>query len=407
MKWPVTSLGNVLSLEYGAPLKAANRDAQGTIPVAGSNGINGYHTEALVKGPGIVVGRKGSAGKVTWFDSDFWAIDTTFYVRPKIKANLRWLFYLLKSLNLEELAIVTGVPGLNRNDAYKSKITLPPPSEQQRIVELLDQADALRKKRALANNYAARILPAFFIKMLGDPVSNQMGWETPSLGDKTDIVYGLAEKLSLTDTVETGVPIVRISNVLLNGELDLSNMRYWQADDALIAKLNLQHGDLLFNWRNGSPEHIGKTAIWEDQLETAIFVSFLLRIRCGNRGFRPYYLWAYMNLIRADGFFSRTSRMQINRKFNATELGQLKVPMPPVKLQEAFESKLLSLRKVQIQRQASAEKIESLFSSLLHRAFSGELTAKWREAHMKELLAEMEIQKRELGVADKQKALSF
>jgi len=98
----------------------------------------------------------------------------------------------------------------------------PLPSEQLRIIEILDQADTLRNKRALADERAARILPALFIKMFGAPTSNPMKWETPGLGDKTDIAYGLAEKLSLTDTAETGVPIVRISNVLLNGELDLS-----------------------------------------------------------------------------------------------------------------------------------------------------------------------------------------
>jgi Type I restriction modification DNA specificity domain len=77
MKWPVVSLEDVLSLEYGAALPAVRRDSSGSIPVAGSNGVDGYHVKALVKGPGIVVGWKGSAGKVAWFDSDFWPIDTT------------------------------------------------------------------------------------------------------------------------------------------------------------------------------------------------------------------------------------------------------------------------------------------------------------------------------------------
>jgi len=60
MRWPMVSLKDVLSLEYGAALPAARSDSTGIIPVAGSNGVDGHNTEALVKGPGIVVGRKGS-----------------------------------------------------------------------------------------------------------------------------------------------------------------------------------------------------------------------------------------------------------------------------------------------------------------------------------------------------------
>lgn len=175
MKWPVVSLEDVLSLEYGAALPAARRDPSGAIPVAGSNGVDGHHSEALVKGPGIVVGRKGSAGKVTWFDSDFWPIDTTFYVRPKIFVELRWIFYLLQHLRLDRLSIVTGVPGLNRNDAYNLKISLPPLSEQRRIVETVDQADTLRTKRAEADAKTEGIPPALFYKKFGDPAMNPKG----------------------------------------------------------------------------------------------------------------------------------------------------------------------------------------------------------------------------------------
>lgn len=63
MNWPSLPLRNLLSLEYGKALKAGDRHSSGQVPVAGSNGVDGVHSEALVSGPGIVVGRKGSAGK--------------------------------------------------------------------------------------------------------------------------------------------------------------------------------------------------------------------------------------------------------------------------------------------------------------------------------------------------------
>jgi type I restriction enzyme, S subunit len=82
-------------------LPARDRDGSGHFIVAGSNGVSGYHSKFTVKGPGIVVGRKGSAGKVTWYEDDFWPIDTTYYVRPNVGMELRWIYYLLRHLKLE------------------------------------------------------------------------------------------------------------------------------------------------------------------------------------------------------------------------------------------------------------------------------------------------------------------
>lgn len=72
-------IGDILTLEYGSALTESDRMA-GEYPVMGSNGIVGYHNNFTVKGPTIIVGRKGSAGKIIWIDKDNFPIDTTFYV---------------------------------------------------------------------------------------------------------------------------------------------------------------------------------------------------------------------------------------------------------------------------------------------------------------------------------------
>lgn len=77
--WSVTALGSIASLEYGASLPEKER-IEGTIPVYGSNGAVGYHNKKLVSGPGIIIGRKGTVGAVTWAANDFWAIDTTYFL---------------------------------------------------------------------------------------------------------------------------------------------------------------------------------------------------------------------------------------------------------------------------------------------------------------------------------------
>jgi len=124
-KWEEKTLDSVCGFEYGKALKEISR-VSGIIPVYGSNGLIGFHNEFLVKGPGIVVGRKGNPGIVTFVHTDFFPIDTTFYVVPKNNSSFLWLFFTLSDLNLPNLGADSAVPGLNRNIAYMSLVTVPP-----------------------------------------------------------------------------------------------------------------------------------------------------------------------------------------------------------------------------------------------------------------------------------------
>ena len=122
--WSNRALGDLLELLYGKALRADERQG-GNIPVYGSNGQIGWHDRKLVDGPGIVVGRKGNPGVVTWSQRDFFPIDTTFYVIPKDGVSLRFLFYALRNQRLESIAADSAVPGLNRNMAYMNRQLVP------------------------------------------------------------------------------------------------------------------------------------------------------------------------------------------------------------------------------------------------------------------------------------------
>lgn len=126
--WRVQRVGEVVEFAYGKALKEDNRRL-GRVPVYGSNGQVGWHDERLVGGPGIVIGRKGNPGVVTWAPTDFFAIDTTFYVVPRTKdSSLYFLFYTLQDQNLASLGADSAVPGLNRNLAYMSRMLVPTPA---------------------------------------------------------------------------------------------------------------------------------------------------------------------------------------------------------------------------------------------------------------------------------------
>ena len=125
--WTVRKLGDVLELRYGKAMKEADR-VPGPYPVYGSNGPVGSHHEALVKGPGIVVGRKGNPGTVKFVSQDFCPIDTTFYVAPKTARadTLNYYYYLLLSQDLRKLSSDSAVPGLNRNIVYMTRMVIAP-----------------------------------------------------------------------------------------------------------------------------------------------------------------------------------------------------------------------------------------------------------------------------------------
>ena len=123
--WEVKELGDLIELAYGKALRAGDRK-EGNIPVYGSNGQVGWHDEKLVDGPGIIVGRKGNPGVVTWSHSDFFPIDTAFFVVPsKVNLSLYFLLFSLIEQDLPSAAVDSAVPGLNRNLAYMNKLLLP------------------------------------------------------------------------------------------------------------------------------------------------------------------------------------------------------------------------------------------------------------------------------------------
>ncbi len=143
--WAEVPFAEVCTLEYGAALPTASRRA-GQVPVMGSNGVSGYHDEAMVLGPAIIVGRKGSAGEVNWVEQDCFPIDTTYYVknRDPSKASLRFLYFSLQAMNLPALRGGTGIPGLNRNEVYSTKVfTLPPLETQKAIVAEIEAEQML------------------------------------------------------------------------------------------------------------------------------------------------------------------------------------------------------------------------------------------------------------------------
>lgn len=144
--WIEVALGELTTVSYGKALAAGIRTAGGRVPVIGSSGPVGFHSEALVDGPCLVVGRKGAAGSVHLVRESSWPIDTAYFIQPPKYISLAYLSHLLGTRQLGQLDKSTAIPSLSRDDLYRVPVPVAPRAEQTRIVakleELLTDLDA-------------------------------------------------------------------------------------------------------------------------------------------------------------------------------------------------------------------------------------------------------------------------
>ena len=138
--WRLIKLGELCELNYGKALVAKARNF-GNVPVYSSAGVIGVHNVPICETEGIIIGRKGSVGTVYYSPVPFFCIDTAFYIKPSEKYDLRFLYYLLTTLNLNKLNSDSAVPGLNRDNAYSQIFYLPPILKQKEISIFLSELD--------------------------------------------------------------------------------------------------------------------------------------------------------------------------------------------------------------------------------------------------------------------------
>ena len=138
--WEVVEFDSFATLQRGKDLTKTQFQG-GDIPVAGSNGVIGFHNAATCKGPGVTVGRSGSAGSVIFYESDFWAHNTSLYVRNFHGNHPRYAAYFLEYLDLARFKTGASVPTLDRNSFKHIPVPVPSVPEQIGIAEALATID--------------------------------------------------------------------------------------------------------------------------------------------------------------------------------------------------------------------------------------------------------------------------
>jgi len=202
--WNEQELGDILVLKYGWSLPEKKR-VPGDAPVYGSNGIVGTHQRAFVSSPGLIVGRKGSAGNVHYSRKPFCPIDTTFYIAPSdTSLDIEFLYFLLLHIDLKRILGDVGVPGLNREMAYKEKVEFPATkAEQQKIAGVLRAVQRAVEQQerlvALTTELKKALLHKLFTQGLRGESQKQTeigpvpeSWEVAELASLFEIKHGFA-----------------------------------------------------------------------------------------------------------------------------------------------------------------------------------------------------------------------
>lgn len=248
--WRKCKLEDVVVLQRGHDLPKTSMNA-GIIPVAGSNGIIGYHNEATTKGPGITIGRSGNIGIPKYYEGDYWAHNTVLYAKDFKRNDVKFLYYFLLTFDFSGFNAGSAVPTLNRNHIHEIPVVVPPLSEQHAIAGVLssldDKIDLLHRQNKTLEGIASALWRKMFIEdadpgwkkgKLGDIVSFSNGKSRPDeVLNGTVPIYGGNGILGYTDSynsVDESIIVGRVGAYC--GSLYIEHRPIWITDNALLAK---------------------------------------------------------------------------------------------------------------------------------------------------------------------------
>jgi type I restriction enzyme S subunit len=197
---------------------------------------------------------------------------------------------------------------------------------------------------------------------------NPKKWERVRIGDLLqDTQYGTSAKAG-----EKGeYPILRMGNITNTGRMDFEDLKYIDLEEREIGKFTVRRGDILFN-RTNSAELVGKTAVY-DRDEPFAFAGYLVRARA-KTGVSPHYVSGYLNSRHGKAILRGMAKSIVGMaNINAREMQAIPVLLPNAQAQNLYEKSLSSIQRYRSEAQRHLKMFNVLFSSLQHRAFSGQL----------------------------------
>jgi type I restriction enzyme S subunit len=315
----------------------------------------------------------GKAAYLSELPRPFGFGSTEFHVlRPRAGVEGKYLFYLLWNPLFRHQAArsMTGTGGQKRVPTSFLKalqVPLPPREEQRRIVQVLDKADSIRRKRREALGLVDALLQSVFLELFGDPVANPKGWPIRALEELVDaergISYGIVQR---GPDVHDGVPVVRISNFNANRFDDTAGVRTARRISEAHRRTILRGGELVVSIRGtvGRVAVVPPTAMgWNVSREVAV-----VPLRDGVS--RPFVHQALL-AAGAQRFMLGKVKGVAQLGINLSDLRRAPIPSPPAEQLARFEAAASRLRRLEEELRRAGEHAETLFASLVEQAFRG------------------------------------
>lgn len=196
-RWKEVKLGDVITFQRGHDLTRTEM-GEGKYPVAGSNGIIGYHNKFTTKGPGVTIGRSGNIGTPHFYENDFWAHNTVLYIKDFKVSEPKFIYYFLKTIDFSQFNAGSSVPTLNRNHIHELDFTLPPIQEQTAIASILtsldDKIDLLHRQNKTLEQLAETLFRQWFVE------EAEESWETKKVSEIIEIRDGTHDSPKQTET---------------------------------------------------------------------------------------------------------------------------------------------------------------------------------------------------------------
>lgn len=371
--WKKCKLGEIVTLNYGKSLTSHKRE-EGKIPVYSSSGISGKHNVALQECPAVIVGRKGNVGSVFYTEKPFYCIDTAYYILPNEKYNLKFLYYLLRTVGLDQLNEDSAVPGLNRNTAYAQYVALPDLPTQTRIASILSSLDDKIELNHRTNQTLEQMAQALFKKyfVYGIDVENLPdGWVYKKLCEVVEITS--SKRIFLNDYVTSGIPFYRGKEIIelykgnnISTELFITEKKFEEIKKKFgVPKV----GDILLT----SVGTIGIPYLVLNDKEFYFKDGNLTWFRKYFDFVGPYYLYQW--LISEGGQYS-IKNITIGSTQQAITIQSLKalnIIIPPKELHDIFSDQLTAIRKKISNNINETAILSSLRDSLLLKLMNGEI----------------------------------
>jgi len=292
---------------------------------------------------------------------------------PKV-CNQRYIRYYLKRFESDIAARGVGstFTAINRNDIERLELPVPPPTEQERIVKLLDEADQLRKLRAEVDGRTAALIPALFHEMFGDAESKNCNKH--SFGDTKilEIIDGDRGNNypKKTDFAEEGYCLFLNTSNVRKGVFDFSKCDFITPEkDHTLRKGKLSRDDVILTTRGT----LGNSALYDSRIKygNVRINSGMVILRANSTFLLPEYLLVVLN---SEGFAGQVSTMtsgSAQPQLPINKLSQIKFVLPPLPVQKAFAARVSEIRELEAEQAKSRRQLDALFQSLLHNAFNG------------------------------------